>query len=950
MSSKQGSMFKFFNKIILPSFLAVILFVLTLFYIVIPVFENAMMDRKREMIQELTNSASSILEKYHKDEVEGLISKEEAQQTAISRIQYLRYGDENKDYFWITDMHPIMIMHPYVPELNGTDLSDYEDSHGKKMFMEFVKTVKEHDHGFVEYMWQWKDDSTHVVPKLSYVSAFKPWGWIIGTGIYIEDVRKEISALSSKLMYISIIIAFITALILTFISFQSLHIERKRQLAESNLKESREKYRSLVEASTEGLVMISDNMIIFANQVFQNLSGLHFSEIESMNWQKIFNLPEQLTKNISLGIYDIETEPFETEITLPDHRKIHVLIHLTPILFYGKKAVIFSIKDISSDLLIKRELSESRERFKTLMDKLNVGIFRTTLDSRGRFMEANDTAITLLGFKAHEQLRDKYILDLFAEPDDKRNFRKKLIETGFIRNQVIKLINSEGSTTDMMVSLAVISDESGNAAWCDGIIEPLPERSTNNQSTIQSMDIDDLRAILQSISLSELSVPIHQIRHDVQFDIIADLISAHEDKYLLVTDSDNLYLGYITEKEIISSIASENKLHATKAYNIMKSPLPVISRSATTVHARRLMKKTGADVLLVTDANGAPSGMISDSELKKLHDTRIIEFLESFENSVNVEQLTILRKEFEVFISKLIVNNIHSKIILQLLSAAFDSISGQLFQIAFRELGQPPQEFAFLVLGSEGRQEQTLKTDQDNAIIYKDDSDENSEAYFLNLGKWICQAYDTIGYPFCKGEIMAMNPKWNQPLSNWKQYFSNWINTGHARDLLEINIFFDFRLCYGSQQLTDELQKHITTISEKNPAYLHLMARNTIQSKLTVSDITNLKESIAAVVNFLRIYSLQHGIENKNTLFRLMMLKHANIMKDSSAAEIEKAFEFLTELRLKHQALLILDGKNADNNIEVKQLTDFEQSVLKKAFTTIGTALTKLNYDFRLNI
>ena len=89
------------------------------------------MNGKREMIRELTNSAWSILAKYENDERNGLLTREEAQKTSVSRIQYLRYGEENKDYFWITDMFPVMIMHPYRQDLNGTDLTDFNDSHGK---------------------------------------------------------------------------------------------------------------------------------------------------------------------------------------------------------------------------------------------------------------------------------------------------------------------------------------------------------------------------------------------------------------------------------------------------------------------------------------------------------------------------------------------------------------------------------------------------------------------------------------------------------------------------------------------------------------------------------------------------------------------------------------------------------------------------------------------------
>ncbi|MCX6165221.1 MAG: cache domain-containing protein, partial [Ignavibacteriae bacterium] len=110
------------------------------------------------MIKELTNSALSILSKYENDERNGLLTREEAQKTAVSRIQYLRYGEENKDYFWITDMFPKMIMHPYRTDLNGKDLTNFSDPHGKKLFVEFVNTVKESEHGYVDYMWQWKDD------------------------------------------------------------------------------------------------------------------------------------------------------------------------------------------------------------------------------------------------------------------------------------------------------------------------------------------------------------------------------------------------------------------------------------------------------------------------------------------------------------------------------------------------------------------------------------------------------------------------------------------------------------------------------------------------------------------------------------------------------------------------------------------------------------------------
>ncbi|HSO77338.1 MAG TPA: cache domain-containing protein, partial [Bacteroidales bacterium] len=133
---------KTYFKIVLPTIFSILLFILTIFLIIIPRFKENIMNGKREMIKELTNSALSILSKYENDEKEGLLTREDAQKTAISRIQYLRYGEESKDYFWITDLTPVMIMHPFRNDLNGKDLNSFTDPHGKRLFVEFVNTVK----------------------------------------------------------------------------------------------------------------------------------------------------------------------------------------------------------------------------------------------------------------------------------------------------------------------------------------------------------------------------------------------------------------------------------------------------------------------------------------------------------------------------------------------------------------------------------------------------------------------------------------------------------------------------------------------------------------------------------------------------------------------------------------------------------------------------------------
>ena len=181
-------------RIFLPTFTAIALLLAAFWGIILPSVERTLLERKREMIRELTNSAWSILASYHRDEQSGLLTREQAQAQAIAPIQALRYGPEGKDYFWIQDLQPRMIMHPYRTDLNGQDLSGITDPRGAPIFVEFAALVQRSGEGTIDYVWQWKDDPARLEPKESYVRGFAPWGWVIGTGMYTDDVNQEIAA------------------------------------------------------------------------------------------------------------------------------------------------------------------------------------------------------------------------------------------------------------------------------------------------------------------------------------------------------------------------------------------------------------------------------------------------------------------------------------------------------------------------------------------------------------------------------------------------------------------------------------------------------------------------------------------------------------------------------------------------------------------------------------
>ncbi len=916
------------------------------------------MDRKREMITELTNTATSILAKYHKDELDGILTREEAQSTAISRIQYLRYGEENKDYFWITDMQPVMVVHPYRPDLNGKDLSDFEDSHGKKMFVEFVNVVKKDKHGYVEYMWQWKDDATQIVPKLSYVKGFEPWGWIVGTGIYIEDVKAEIAVLTRRFTIISIIISFIIALILLYVGRQSFNIERKRIVAEKNLNQSREKYRSLVEASTDGLLMWMDNQITFVNAVFERMTGKTHDEIAGKSITSVLDLPEDIKNNISEGNFSFSQKSFESKILTAGDAEIDVVLTVNPIKFYGQDAVVFSVKDVSSDVLAKEELLNNKEKFRSLMDKLNHGIFRTSLDNKGSFIEANQTALQILGYKDFSEIKSLHILDLFVEKDDKLNFKSDLLKKGFVKNQIVKLRKKNGELIFASLSLVVVNDESG-PKFCDGLIQDF---STGISSESDSVNLS-YTTYLQFLNQPAANIAAKPVfcNYNIGLNELAEIMNEYNSRLAVVLGPNDESIGFITDESIRTRAIVSDDIKSLKAFNIMSSPMDTIGNYEPLSKVMNYVEKANQGVVFLKNDDGKVESFLSKNELYIVNEFLPVKVLSNVAHAKTGNELKNIYNDYIGSIIPLIEVNTHSAVIFNNLAIISEAICKRVIENGFTSIGQPPVNFAFITMGSEGRMEQTLSTYQDNAIIFEDSDNPEVKKYFDKLAIFISTNLDEVGYTFCKGGIMAMNPEYCQPLSVWKSYFSKWINNGNAKDLLDISVFFDFRLSFGEESFVKELRSHISYLTERNPAYLLLLAQNNLRLKPQVGfwgnilletagappETVNIKDAIMPIVNFARIYSLKQGVTTVNTLERLKILYQKEALSESTYKNISQAFDVLGMIRLSHQANLFKNNLKPDNFVSTRHLSELDQAIIKKILSHINTMLSKLSYDFK---
>ena len=349
-------------RILLPVVLTVALFVGTIFLLILPILQDRMMNDKREMIRELTETAWSVLDAYRKKEISGQMSPADARRRAVEELRRLRYGPESKDYFWINDMHPYLIMHPYRPDLEGKDISGFSDPNGKKLFVEFVKTVKNGRAGYVDYQWQWKDDPQRIVPKISYVKGFEPWGWIIGTGIYVEDVRAEIAAITRRLTAVCLAILLLIIGLSSYVIWQSAGSQHRQRLADEALRESEEKYRLLAETAREFILAFEPGgRITYVNRAWREASGFDTAEMLAMTIFGIMPLDEKPTFQDRLDLlYSGGTAPdlFETGLTVKSGERIPVEATLASLMDGGKTVRVF----ITARDITEKKQAESQAR------------------------------------------------------------------------------------------------------------------------------------------------------------------------------------------------------------------------------------------------------------------------------------------------------------------------------------------------------------------------------------------------------------------------------------------------------------------------------------------------------------------------------------------------------------------------------------------------------------
>ena len=958
----------FLWRIVLPSLLTLVLFIATYFAIVIPNLERLLLDRKKEMIRELTNSAWSILAEYHREARQGAMTVEQAQRRALDRIRSMRYGDEQKDYFWITDMHPRMLMHPYRTDLEGKDLTGFRDPNDVALFVKFVETVREHGEGYVEYVWQWKDNPQRLAAKESYVKGFEPWGWVIGTGLYIEDVRAEIERLTSRMINISVVIVVLLGLLLLFIAQQSLRIERRRHRAEQELAQSHEKYKALVEAAGEGTMMVLEGRCTFANATLLQRLGATHEAFVLLDIEDILPEAAEADRPLARRLEALDrgesVSPVETHLRCRDGSLVPVLLSATRVSFAGREGMILNAKDISLHKQTEKALGQTRRQYRQLTDNIDLGVFRLAQLEDPVFLETNPAARQIFGLPLEGPCEGLRLFDVFHDPEDRSNLLHLFQGTGEVKNRIVRLRKEDGSVPVVSISGMIIDGEEDRSRFFDGTVEDITDRIKTDSER------DQLIAELQT-SLLFLNEPLtHAVRPPLIVGMnepirqVSQVMQREGRDAALVAAPSGDVIGIVTEHDFVARVSAAGVPDESPVRDIMSAPIVAVDHSALVFEAILLMQEKGLSHVGVRDGSGAITGVIKITELMQFHRYSSMVLTQSIQHAETLEQIVEHRRRVPHMVQALIDGGARPRNITRLISTISDTIADKLVAFAIDDLGPPPCAFAFVVLGSEGREEQTLVTDQDNAIIYEppatDADGQGVHDYFLQLGRRVCEGLARAGYAPCKADMMASNPRWCQPLPVWQRYFTEWITTDDPRDFLDINIFFDFRCLVGERSLTARLHHHIEQALTGKAAFFHHFAQTVLMYKppLTLfgqialksrgdtSAGFNIKDAMTPIVNYARIYALQHRLTETNTTDRLQLLRERKVIPRTNYEEILAAYNHLMQLRFEHEVRALREGREPDNFLHPKDLPHLEEAMLKQAFSLISTVQKQISYDF----
>lgn len=433
---------------------------------------------------------------------------------------------------------------------------------------------------------------------------------------------------------------------------------------------------------------------------------------------------------------------------------------------------------------------------------------------------------------------------------------------------------------------------------------------------------------------------------------------------LPVVDAARRPLGIFTRQDVIGRLVLKECPLSRPIGDVMSAPVVTLPAEATAADAALEMAAHGIRHVVVVDDTGAVSGVVSERDLFSLQRLSVRELVSDIRRARDVATLRQSAADVRALAHALVAQGVASGQLTRMIASLNDQILHRLLDLVAPRHPLGGLTLCWIGMGSEGRGEQTIATDQDNGLIFVVPDGHSAEAVrerLLPFAREVNESLDVLGYPLCKGGVMAMNPRWCASLGEWQAAFTAWIERGDPESLLAASIFFDFRSLWGDPQLAHTLRREVAAQARANPRFLKQMTDNALRNRPPLNWYGELQadprvhgidlklHGTALIVDGARIFALASGVFATNTITRLVDASGPRGIPSAEVRAWSDAFEFLQLIRLRTQhrrAAGVLAPSANPNVVPLTDLSDLDRRIIREAMRQVRTLQQRLQLDY----